>query len=188
MRKTNVFGKKVNQAKTLYLIIAVFVLVVAGYFTIIQVQNNKLIQLQEQEVVLQSQIDTLLATTQSETYHEISQIIQYLPNQYNQLSILNELDFVKNLSGLALATGYSVDFIENADSPFTQALPDTVKFAQIDLSMHITDPDLILDFIDNLLDQDRLYYISTMSVSYTDIGEATIQMTLYTFYNDVVLS
>lgn len=188
MRKINVFGKKVNQAKALYLIIAIFIIVVAGYFVIVEVQTNKLAALQEQEVVLQNQIDDLLESSQAGTYHEISQIIQYLPNQYNQLSILNEIDFVKNLSGLALATGYSVNFDESADSPFSQSLPETVKFAKIDIQMHISDPNLILDFMDNLLDQSRLYYISTLSVSYTDTNEALVQMTVYTFYNDVVLS
>jgi hypothetical protein len=54
--------------------------------------------------------------------------------------------------------------------------------------MTIDDPALILDFIDNLLSQDQIYYIDTLSVSYTNDFRAIIQMTIYTFYNDVELS
>ncbi|MBN2299825.1 MAG: hypothetical protein JXC31_01430 [Acholeplasmataceae bacterium] len=188
MRKTNVFGRKINQSKMLYLIFAVFVIAVAGYFSIVEIQSNRLNNLQAEQVIIQSQIDDLLETSQSTTYHDISQIIQYLPNSYNQLGIINEINFIKNISGLALATNYSINFDEFAESPFEQDLPDTVKFAEISLSMQIDDPDLILDFMDNLLDQNRLYYIDQLSVSYTVDSGASIQMTFYTIYNDVSLA
>lgn len=188
MRKTNVFGRKINQSKFLYLIFAVFILVIAGYFAVGQIQSKKLENLQAEQIVIQSQIDDLLESSQSETYHEISQIIQYLPNSYNRFSITNEINFVKNLSGLALATNYSLTFDEDVASPFTQTLPDSVKFTQITLSMRTDDPSLILDFMDNLLDQDRIYYIELLNVTYTIDEEAIVQMTIYTFYNDVSLA
>lgn len=188
MRKTNVFGRKVNQAKILYMIVLIFMVVIAGYYTIVEIQTNKLEELEVQQDLLQSQIDDLLQTNQIENYHEISQIVQYLPNSYNQLGIINEIGFVRNLSGLALATGYSLTFEESAESPFDEVLPDTVMFTKISLSMLIEDPTLILEFMDNLLDQDRLYYIEHISVTYTVDGQAMIQMYIYTFYNDVDIS
>ena len=184
MRKTNVFGRKVNQARALYLIIFVFVLVIGGYYLIEEVQTKNLEELQAQQVDLQYQIDDLLMSTQTDTYHDISQIIQYLPNSYNQLSIINEISFVRNLSGLALATNFELNFDESADSPFEESLPSSVNFVRIDLSMTVTDPLLVLDFIDQLLDQDLIYYIDALNVNYTTAG-AIIQMTIYTFYNDV---
>lgn len=188
MRKIDVFGRKVNQAKILYLIIIVFVIVIGAYFAINEIQTNKLEELQAQQELWQSQIDDLLETNQTVSYHEVSQIVQYLPNTYNQLGIINEIGFVKNLSGLALASNYSLSFNESADSPFDDELPDTVMFAKISLSMFIEDPALILEFMDNLLAQDRIYYIDQINVTYTDSGQAMIQMTLYTFYNVVDIS
>ncbi len=184
MRKTNVFGRKVNQAKTLYLIIFVFIAVLAGYYLIQQVQSKRLLELEQQQIVLQNQIDDLLETSQTDTYYEISQIIQYLPNSYNRLSIVNEVAFVRDLSGLTLATNYGLTFEESADSPFEESLPETLQFTKIALTMTIDTPELILDFIDNLLDQDLIYYIDTINVTYAS-GNAVVQMTIYTFYNDV---
>jgi len=188
MRKTNIFGRKVGRTKVLYLIIMIFVVVVGSYYAMIQIQDKRLNELQQQEIVLQDQIDDLLETSLLTTYHEVGQIIQFLPNTYNQLGIINEINFVKNLSGLSLASNYSLSLDDEATSPFEQNLPTSVKFVRISLAMTIDDPALILDFIDNLLDQDQMYYIDTLSVSYTNDSRATIQMTIYTFYNDVELS
>ncbi|MBU1094247.1 MAG: hypothetical protein KKH01_07280 [Firmicutes bacterium] len=188
MRKTNVFGRKVHRAKLLYLVFFVFVAVIALNYTIIQIQTSQLEELQQQEIILQDQIDNLLETSQLETYHEVSQIIQYLPNTYNQLGIINEIGFVRNLSGLALATNFSLNFDESTDSPFEEDLVSTVTFTKITLSMTIDNPTLIFDFIDNLLAQDRIYYIDALEVTYTTDDKAMIQMTIYTFYNDVLIS
>jgi len=188
MRKTNVFGRKINQTKALYLIIVVFVIVVGLYYTIVEIQSNQLAELQQQEILLQNQIDDLLETSQTETYHEVSQIIQYLPNEYNQLGIINEIGFVRNLSGLALATQFSLNFDVDTDSPFSQQLPSSVMFVEISISMTVDNPSLILDFVDNLLDQDQIYMIDSLSVNYLDDGRATVQVICYTFYNDVLVS
>ncbi len=188
MRKLNVFGRKINHTKTLYLLIVVFAIVIALYYTISEIQSNQLEELKQQEISLQNNIDDLLETSQSETYHEISQIIQYLPNAYNQLGIINEIGFVKNLSGLALATNYSLNIEESSASPFEMNLPSTLVFTKISLNMTIEDPLLIMDFMDNLLSQDRIYYIDTLNVSYTNDNKAIIQLVIYTFYNDVELS
>lgn len=188
MRKTNVFGRKVHRAKLLYLVFFVFVAVIALNYTIIQIQTSQLEELQQQEIILQDQIDNLLETSQLETYHEVSQIIQYLPNTYNQLGIINEIGFVRNLSGLALATQFSLNFDVDTDSPFSQQLPSSVMFVEISISMTVDNPSLILDFVDNLLDQDQIYMIDSLSVNYLDDGRATVQVICYTFYNDVLVS
>lgn len=188
MRKVNVFGRKVNQTKALYLIFVVFVLVVGLYYTIVEIQSNQLEELKQQQVLLQNQIDDLLETSQTETYHEVSQIIQYLPNVYNQLGIINEIGFVRNLSGLALATGFSLNFDLEANSPFVEKLPSTVQFVEISISMTVSDATLILDFMDNLLDQDQIYMIDSLFVNYLIDGRATVQLVVFTFYNNVLVS
>ena len=103
MRKTNVFGRKVSHTKVLYIIVIIFVIIVGSYYSMIRIQDNRLEELQQQEIVLQDQIDDLLETSQLTTYHDVGQIIQYLPNTYNQLGIIIEINFFKNLSGLSLA-------------------------------------------------------------------------------------
>ena len=187
MRKIDVFGRKINQAKPLYIIILVFVLVISGYYAITQYQSNKLLQLEQQEEELQTEIDTLLNSNEQESYHEIGEIIQYLPNTYNQGRIVNDLNYVRNVSGLALATGYQVSFTPTTESPFTETLPQTIKFVRITISMTIEDPLLIIDYIENLIDQDQIYYIEHLSVSYLSDGSATIELEIFSFYNDIIV-
>ena len=187
MRKIDVFGRRINQAKPLYIIILVFVLVISGYYAILQYQSNALQELEQEEELLQTQINALLSSDEQVSYHEIGEIIQYLPNTYNQGRIVNDLNYVKNVSGLALAEQYQVTFTTNAASPFTETLPSTVKFVRISMSMTIEDPLLILDCIENLIDQDQIYYVRNMNVTLLTDGSATVELVVYSFYNDIIV-
>ena len=188
MRKIDVFGHKINQTKPLYLIILVFIVVIAAYFLIVRFQTNELQDLKDQEEQLNSQIDAILNANEELSYHEIGAIIQYLPNTYNQTSIISDLNFVKNVSGLALATGYQTTFTVDTASPFEEELPSTVRFVKIVITMNIDDPLLILDYVDYLIEQDQIYYLNKLNVSYLIDGAASIQLEIYTFYNAVDIS
>ncbi len=187
MRKQDVFGRKINQSKPLYLLIIVIALLVLTYFIILNLKNANLAGLNAEEAQIQSEIDDLLDSTQTVTYHEIAEIIPYLPITYNQASVVNELNLVKNLSGLSLAEDYQLAFSETTNSPFSDDLPATIKFIHISISMTIADPTSILDYIDTLLEQDRLFYIDSVNVSYSFDGGAHVSLSVYTFYNDVIL-
>jgi len=187
MRKHDVFGRKSNPFRPFFLIILVFAIVLPGYFLITNFQQARLDDLTARETLFQTQIDTLLAGTEDETYHEIGMIIQHLPNTYDQGTIANELTLIMNLAGLGSATEYSAEYTVVEESPFDGTLPDTIEFVLIELSMTIDDPSKVLDYIENLLEADTLYYIETMDVLYLSEGGLRISMILYTFYNDVIL-
>lgn len=187
MRKQDVFGRKINQSKPLYLLIIIFVLVILAYFVVLNLKNISLDNLHEEETQIQAEIDDLLSSEQTVTYHEIAEIIPYLPISFNQASVANELNLVRNLAGLNLAENYQLSFLTTATSPFADALPATIKFIQISISMTIQDPESILDYIDTLLAQDRLFYVVRINVAYTVDDEAYVSLLVYTFYNDVVL-
>lgn len=188
MRKYDTFGKKISQVKAFYYLFFIFIFLVAGYLLVTNLQNNRYQDLVQEERVIQRQINTLLQNTNQETYHEIGEIIQYLPNAFDQNAIHRELEYVRNLSGLSLAQNYQVTYQLDAATPFTHTLPSTVKFVRMAITFQTDQPDGILDYIDNIYGQDTLYYISQMSVSYQIEGVASVQVLIYTFYNDVILT
>ncbi|MBU1144055.1 MAG: hypothetical protein KKH92_10495 [Firmicutes bacterium] len=185
MRKYDVFGKKISQAKFLYMIFIVFLVVIGGYFGVLRIQQNRLDQLAEEEKSIQRQINNLLQSGQSVTYYTVDELIPYLPNSFDQVSVANKLEYIRNITGLADAIDYRIIYNVEATTPFTEPLPATVKFVSMTISMQIGDPLLILDYIENLYAEDLIFYVRQVSVSYTIDDTALIQMLVYTFYNDI---
>ena len=188
MRKTNVFGRKINQTKPLYLIILVFIIVISAYYAIVRLQAMELEDLKAEEEVLNTQIEAILNTNEDLSFHEIGEIIQYLPNTYNQTSITNDLNYVRNVSGLALAESYQAAFTVDTSSPFTETLPESIRFVKIIITMTIDEPSLILDYIDYLIAQDQIYFVNKLNLYYLNEGNASIQLEIYAFYNAVDIS
>jgi len=185
MRKYDVFGKKISQAKFLYMIFLVFLVVIGGYFGVLRIQQSRLDRLAEEEKDIQRQINTLLQSGQTVTYYTVDELIPYLPNSFDQMSIANKLEYVRNISGLGDAIDYRIIYNAEATTPFTEPLPASVKFISMTISMQIEDPLLILDYMENLYAEDLIFYVRQVTVSYTIDDTALIQMILYTFYNDV---
>ncbi len=188
MRKINVFGKKVNQIKIIYLILALTLILVGLRFYISQVMERRLEELRREQTNLQFEINLVLASGQTNIHNEIGAIIQYLPNTFNQTQITNEFDYVKNLSGLSNVDGYQIRFDTGVQSPFTQSLPQTVRYTLITLNMTFDGTDEIFLFINNLLDQDRIYYIESISASRNLNEDYVYLMRIYTFHNDVIVN
>jgi hypothetical protein len=187
MRKMNVFGKKLNQIKIIYLILGLTLVLVGLRFYVSQVMERRLDELKRQQQNLQTQINLVLASGQSNTYHEIGAIIQYLPNTFNQAQVTSEFDYVKNLSGLPTVDGYQIRFDTGVASPFTQSLPSTLRYTLITVNMTFDGTEDIFTFIDNLLAQDRLYYIESISASRNLNEDYVYLMKIYTFHNDVTV-
>jgi len=185
MRKYDVFGKKISQAKFLYIIFLVFLVVIGGYFGVLRIQQNRLNQLAEEERSIQRQINSLLQSGQTVNYYTIDELIPFLPTSFDQMTIANKLEYVRNISGLGDAIDYRITYIPEATTPFTDPLPASVKFVSMTITMHIDDPLLILDYIENLYAEDLIFYVRQVSVSYTIDDTALIQMIVFTFYNDV---
>jgi len=188
MRKHNVFGKKISQVKVIYFIVLIFALVFGARVFILNLQTNRLENYQDQEAEINSRINQLVNSNQTEEYHLVGEIIQYLPNTYNQTQVSDEIEFVLNLSGLSLSTGLQITLTDAVPSPFTSTLASSVKFVSIGVSFSTSHPDRILSFVDYLYSQDRLYYVDYVSVSISPSGIAQTSFTIYTFYNNVVLS
>lgn len=187
MRKLDVFGRRISQVKFVYMMIVVFVVVLAARLIVLRIQSARLDALLAQETQLQMQIDTILSDNDAFSYHEIAEIVPFLPNAYQPILISNDFEIAKNLSGLSSATNYQTELDPDAESPFDFNLATSVKYVHITLDMNIDDATKILDFIDHLLALDRLYFIDTLTVSLLDGGGAVVTMSLYTFYNDVAI-
>ena len=187
MRKYDIFGKKIAQNKTFYIVFLMFILLVGSYYAVMRIQQNRLDDLIAQEANIQRQINQLLATSNVNTYHEIGEIIQYLPNQFDQSKVHNELEYVRNVSGLSIAQNYQVAYNTDSPSPFTGSLPSTVKFVRIAVSFESPGLNQILDYIDYLYDLDTLYYVSQLNVARNNFGGYNVSIIIHTFYNDVNL-
>jgi len=62
MRKVNVFGKKINQVKTIYIIVFLFAIIFAARTWMISIQTDRLESLQADELILDRQLNQLLET------------------------------------------------------------------------------------------------------------------------------
>lgn len=184
MRKYDIFGKKISQVKFLYSLIIVFLLVIAGYFGVIQIQENRLYELEQQERKIQRQIDELLSIDQPVAYETIDELIPYLPQTFDQYVVNNELNYVLNSSSFHEIINYNVSYSDKANTPFQQSLPETVKFVRISINLTVSEPEKLLDYLDYLYGLDRLYYVQQFNVSYSNDG-AIAQMIIFTFYNSI---
>lgn len=185
MRKTNVFGKKINHFKPLYFIALIFVLAIGGFFGVNYYQNLRLDALEAEESQIQQQINAIV-NRQVVEYHDVDQILPNLPTTYDQLRLINELEFIRSVSGLSTAQNYSTSFNENASSPFTAGLlPTSVRAVSITVSMLVPTIDLVYAYLDQLIAQDRFYYINTATVTIPQTGSLALTTVIYTFYNPV---
>lgn len=188
MRKVDVFGKKQNLTRPFYLIILIFALVFPGYFMIQNYFTVKTEELTKERLNLQSQVNILLSQSEAEALLEIDQIIPYLPTSFSQNAISSELNAVRDLSGLTLATDYETTYDNEAVLPFEDSLPSTLKAVKISVSMTVDDGLKILDYLDILMELDTIYYIENVSVNYLANDNAQVVMTFYTFYNDIIVN
>lgn len=185
MRKTNVFGKKINHFKPLYFIALIFVLAVGGFFGVNYYQNLRLEALESEEAQIQAEINAIV-NRQVVDYHDVDQILPNLPTTYDQLRLINELEFIRAVAGLSAAENYSTTFNEDAMSPFdTSLLPASVESVSITVSMLVPTIELVYAYMDQLIAQDRFYYISTATVTIPSIGSLAFTAVIYTFYNPV---
>ena len=188
MRKVNVFGKKISHIKIVYFIALIFALVFAARLFILDAQEKRLAYYEDQEKEIISRINAIVNSSQSESYHLIGEIIQYLPNTYTTAQLRDEVEFVMNLSQLSQATQVNFTFSEQNNTPFGNQVPNTVRAIRIQLSFSISSANHILDFVTNLYSVDRIYYIETVNVTINAQGTAVVGFTFYTFYNNVAVS
>lgn len=188
MRKVDVFGKKQNLTRPFYLIILIFAVVLPGYFVIQNYFTVKTEELTKERLNLQSQVNKLLLQSEQDVLLEIDQIIPYLPTSFSQNAVSSELNSVRDLSGLTLATDYATNFVNDSVMPFDSSLPSTLKAVKITVSMSVDDGSKTLEYLDNLMDVDTIYYIADVSVNYLANDNAQVVVIFYTFYNDIIVN
>lgn len=185
MRKLDVFGKKVTRFSVFVWIAMFFVIIFSGYFLIVQYLTTQLDELEQEKQQIENQINSILIREEEESFHKVEDIIQYLPNTFNQNQTAIEIELLRNLSGLADAANYKINFTKDAPSPFSETLPSTVKFVSISISMTASDVESILAFFQNIQDQNNIFYIKSLNFSIEADGSTSVQIILFTFYNDV---
>jgi len=165
----------------------IFIVILGGHFGLQAIQDRRLADLEADEQTLNSQIASVLAATEAATYHEIGEILPYLPAAYQPMAIGEDLEFVRNLSQMAPDDELEYVLTSDVSSPFEEPLASTIRFVRIDLTLRLAEAGDAMAYLDQLMEQDRLFYVQFVSVDLLDDGEATVQMIIYTFYNDVVL-
>jgi len=184
MRKYDIFGKKISQVKFIYLLIVIFLLAIAGYFGVINLQESRLYELEQQERLIQRQINQLLSTEQPITYQTIDELLPYLPTTFDQYVVSTELLEARNAASFQSISNYAVSYNTQVASPFTATMPAQLKYVRISMNITVTEPAKLLDFIEALYAHDRLYYIQQFNVTMTTDG-AIAQLVIFTFYHDI---
>lgn len=182
MRKQNIFGKKINYSKPLYLIIIVFAISILGYILVTYLNSIQLAELEAEESTIQININSLLILNNESNYQEINELIPYLPNSFNEPLLYNEMELIRNLSDIANPTTYVIHFDDQANSPFDNEVDSNLQFVKISISMNIDDYSKIFDYIDNLNDSDRLFYIDSLDLTILSEDSASVSIVIYTYY------
>lgn len=185
MRKYNVFGKKLSKTKALPFMILIFIGVIVGYYLINLTQNIRLDELEENEVILRNEINQILESEETEIYLEIGELMPYLPVSYNSQTIQNDITIAKNLAGLALSENFKTVLVNDVDSPFEDEQPENLKYVRISVSFTADDDMDAIDFMNQLLDLDHIYYILDAQASYLTEGGLQIEFVIYGFYYSI---
>lgn len=184
MRKYDIFGKKISQIKFVYSLVVVFLIAIAGYFLVINIQQNRLYELEQQEKKIQRQIDTLLDTEQPINYEKIEELLPFIPSNFDQYQVNQELHYVLNASSFQEVNQHNITYSMNATNPFDVNLPASIEIVRISIQLNVSEPMKLLDYLDVLSELERFYYVDQMNVSFTTEG-AIAQIILYTFYNPI---
>lgn len=187
MRKKNLFGKKNFHVNIVYVIVFIFLVSVAGYFVLTRIESNRLEALTEARTELQAAIDNALSEDEATTYFPLAEIMPVLPNTFDEFAITSEIEWVKALSGLTNAANYTIQYQPNQTFPFSGSVPATVKTVGIEISMNVNEYQDLTSFIENLVLQERFYYVSDWNATLFLDGSASVVISLFTFYNDVTI-
>lgn len=185
MRRYNVFGKKLSKTKALPLMILVFVAVIAGYYLISAYQNQRLDTLEQREIELNLQISQYINDQEDMTYLEIGELMPYLPSEYDQQAIDNDMLIAKNVALFEVTDTFNHTILDDVSSPFEESLDPQVKFVRVSLSFTVDDHTKALSFMESIIDMTTIYYIDSMQFSFLTDGNVQVEMVIYTFYNDI---
>lgn len=157
---------------------------IGARFILTYYQDRTLNELMIEQEKLQTNIDLFL-NTQETVYYRIDEIIPHLPNSYQPLHIESEIDDLKNLHHLNLATNYNMTQTLTDQSPLSISLPSSITFVKLDIQFQIDNADHVFDFLSDLYKLDRIYYIDSLSMNFTNPDNIIVNIVIYTFYNHI---
>ncbi|HOW37842.1 MAG TPA: hypothetical protein P5154_00985 [Candidatus Izemoplasmatales bacterium] len=182
MRERNVFGKRISRVNFVMVLLVLFLVVIGVRFGMVAILDAKLAELQAQQTDLNRRIASIVNASQTSTYHELGEIIDELPTEFDQLGIANDLSIARGIAGFA-SSDYQEGIENNSDNPFSAALPNRLKTVRVTISMTVDDETKIPDYLDALADLDRIFHVAAVNADVLDVG-ARLSLTLYTFYYD----
>ena len=181
MTRTNAFGKKINSITPVYLLIILLVIVGFAYLGLRAYTSYRIAQLQVKQSLIEKSINDKLILHQDSFYDHIDTITPYLPDQYLESQIYNELMLVKNETLISLSSNYAIDIYDQQENPFSKVISNNLNYVRIEIEFTVTNHLNIFDYLDELEAQNRIYYIDQSTVSFST-AQTTMSLTLYTFY------
>ena len=195
-RKRNVFGKRLTRfglfGMTAALVIAFAVVKVV--FTLSQ--NKKQTKMEQDLAAVDAQIADYKKQINKKTdsYENVGELIATLPVSFDQQATSLDLDRMVILSGLTESTTATRKINTEVSALPFECSVDTVKAVQITMTLYGKNDDInsVLSFIDCLTDyeHENFYYIESLNYSEdrSIYKRSTINITLYTFYNEVEIT
>ena len=195
-RKRNVFGKRLTRFGLIGLVIGLVVsfAVVKVVFTL--QQNKKQAKMDQDLVTVKELIKEYKReiNKKTDTYENVGELIATLPVSFDQQATSLDLDRMVILSGLTESTTSTRKINTNVSTLPFECSVSTVKAVQITMTLYGKNDDVesALNFIDCLTDykHENFYYIESLNYSEdrSIYKRSTINVVLYTFYNEVEIS
>ncbi|MCR5462221.1 MAG: YhcB family protein [bacterium] len=193
-RKRNVFGKRLTRFGLIGLIVGLIIAFAIIKVTFTLTQNKRQKKIDEDLVQVNAKIDeyrTELGKKQ-DSYANVGELIATLPTSFDQQATSLDLDRMIILSGLSESSSNIRKIVEVSTLPVESSV-STVKAVQISFVLYgkVDDVESALKFMNYLTDysHENFYYIEKFN--YTEdrsiFKRSSLDLTIYTFYNDVEL-
>jgi hypothetical protein len=89
---------------------------------------------------------------------------------------------MRDISGLQSAINFSIDFLPDSSNPFDQNLNNGLKYLKMDISFTTDNVSNVLDFLNHMIDLDRIYYVQSTTVDILSNESIQTNIIIYTFY------
>lgn len=180
MRERNVFGKKINRVSFVIILVVLFLVLIGARYGMLAILQTRLSALEAEREDLERRIEAVVAASESIAYHEIADIVDELPDAYDQLGIAADLAAARGIAGI-VAPDYVETFEDDAVMPFEDDLSDDLRAVRITVSMTVDDADRILAYLEAVEGLDRIFHVESASVDMLSDG-AYVSFRLYAFY------
>ena len=183
MRKHDVFGKKISSMRPFYAFLAVVVLVFAGFFLIREVQNGRIHELEAEKAALEADIRALLDTDLSpdESLVTVGDVHAGVPEGFFRYNLEQDVETLLMTAGLQPGDE-TILIADEATYPADVTLADDVNAVRIDLSFTAADADEVIDLLEVILADDRLYDVTHVDVTMLVAGDVDVSLTFFAFY------